>query len=138
MTSAGDDRKQKRKILKSLLGIYFNLDKEGHMTLVDDPSTTVKGADWRKIINFLVPAKNIHPKAKPDSFAPVVDVLRDNDIFNLDFYPNNSLEPHFNQYGKKATKYTDRIRSITQAQKTAQMLTASLAENGDEHWESFS
>lgn len=137
MTSAGNDRKQKRKILKSLLGIYFDLDRDGQMTLVDDPTTPMKGGNWTKIINFLVPSKNIHPKQKPDSLAPVVDVLRDNNIFNASLYPNDSLGPIFSQYGKKPTKYTERIRSITQSQKTAQMLTASLTKNGEEHWESF-
>lgn len=139
MRDAQQDRKQKRHLLQSLLSQYFNLKRDdGQMALVDDPQRPLKGADWKKIVNYLVPPKNKHPKARPAGFAAVVDVLRDNNILDLSLFPNDNLVPVFALFGKKPTAYSNRVRAITQSLQTSRLIAQSVSHGQESDWEPFS
>lgn len=93
-----------------LIGDYFRNDPEtGELIYLDDGTSRVRGSDIRRILNFLVPLKNIHPKAKPNGFAPVIEILRIRKLTSTGLFPNESVDKLIQEYGMKPTAHKKRI-----------------------------
>lgn len=120
------NRLSAQRRLKELLGNFFIIDhKSGELTFRDD-SKTLRGADVRKIANYFVPLKNIHPKAKPNGVAAVVEILRVKELIDPLLFPNQSVADLFNEYGAKPTAYQNKIRDIHSLNEQIKSLAAGL------------
>lgn len=106
------------------------------MYLLDDPTKPVPGADYKKIVNFLVPSKNIHPGKKPAGLAPVIEILYEHNLFDPSLFPNSGVATVFDGYAGKPTAYRKRIQAISKQIKLARSMQQSLSYGGV-NWQPF-
>lgn len=136
---ATDDKSEKRALLKRILHSYFEINSDDNIIFRDDGITRLRGASLSKIINFLVPSRNIHPKAKPAGFAAIAEVLREENLLNHEFFPNENLTPVFDHYMKKKTAYHDKIRAASSIHKQILDLKLNFDDvaNGKRNWQTI-
>lgn len=116
-----------RRRVSSAIREFFRTSNDGALIFRDDEKTELKGADFNKILNFLVPLKNIHPKAKPNGFAAIMDVLRLRDLDEALRFPNEHVAEVFSLYGKKPTAFTQRLRAYDEVLQRDRELAEKLA-----------
>ena len=136
------DRSKMRKYLASLFREYFVEDLKGNRLLLADGSETVlKGADLDSLVNFLVPRSNSHPSKAPSGFAAVVDILRENDIYEAGLYPNLAVGDLFKTlYKQKPTAYTKKIVAHHLLLRQARQLASAVSKDGGDasmDWQAF-
>lgn len=131
------DRKELRQFLKKILSEFFIIDEtDNSLTFRDDGATVLRGGDAEKILNFLAPLKNIHPKVKPSGFAAVVECLRVRNIFDYTFFPNSNLEAIFKEYGNKPTAFKTRISNFDKQLESVRKIDQELNFDG-KNWDTF-
>lgn len=109
---ANGNRLGAQRRVHRLISGYFRADRDsGELVFLDDGVSKLRGSDVRRIVNFLVPMKNIHPKQKPNGIAPILDILR---LRRLEptLFPNENVSLLLQELGNKPTAYTDRIRKL--------------------------
>lgn len=110
--SSGNRLGAQRRVQR-LIQEYFSSDPEtGELIFLDDGTSRLKGSDLRRILNFLVPLRGINPKAKPNGFAAVVEVIRIRKLTKPDLYPNENVNMLLREYGNKPTAYTKRLKEL--------------------------
>lgn len=101
--------------LQRLICDYFSADKEtGELIFLDDASSRVRGSDIRRLVNFFVPLKNIHPKAKPNGAAAVIEILRQRKLNYASLFPNETVKQLFAELANKPTAFQDKIKRLEQ------------------------
>lgn len=111
------DRTEKRSLLKKIFQVYFDIHSNDRMIFRDDAITPLHGASSSKIINFLIPSRNIHPKIKPAGFAAIAEVLREEKLLNPELFPNENLKAVFQHYMKKKTSFSVKIKAASDINK---------------------
>lgn len=132
-TQAGagiSDRVKARSLIDKVLREFFVINhQDDSLTFKDDGVTVLRDAEFGRLLNFLIPLKNIHPGRKPSGFPAIVEVLRIRHLFDPDLFPNNSLQKVFRDYGNKPTAYKARITEWNKVMHDSNLLDWSLAQH---------
>lgn len=135
--------------LHKLICEYFRPDQAtGELVFLDDSAGKVRGSDIRRIVNFFVPLKNIHPKAKPNGIAAIIEILRLRKLNLTSLFPNESVKAVFAELANKPTAYQDRIKTLEQQRIQIKRIAEGLAQpdgspaaasasDGGTNWTSF-
>lgn len=123
--STGNRLTAQRRFKQLLLEFFETDGKTGELFFRDD-NKLLRGADLRKIINYFVPLKHIHPKGKPNGVAAVIEILRTRDLLDHTLFPNESVTTLFSEFGKKPTAYQEKIQAIEGLNKKIQSIASGL------------
>lgn len=130
LTSGNKLSAQRR--FQRLICDYFRPDKEsGELIFLDDGTSKVRGSDLRRLVNFFVPLKNIHPKSRPNGIPAIVEVLRVRKLNYASIFPNENLKAIFAELGNKPTAFQDRIKRLEQQRKQILSIAESLKESNE-------
>lgn len=128
---AAGNRKAAQEKVRSLLAEYFIIDKTGELIFLDDNTTRLRGADIKKIVNYMVPMKNINPKIKPTGFSVVLDILRSRSLNDPELFPNNEVGNVISSLGGKASAHAKKIEDIDKLNVTIREIANGLAASSE-------